>query len=53
MENVEELLTRAGRYRDLARQVTDEGARSALLDLAAEYEKLAQEAQDRGDEQVE
>ena len=38
----EEARARAARYRQLAREVTDDQMREGLLELAAEYEALAE-----------
>jgi hypothetical protein len=45
MDVAADLLTRAARYRALARPITDEQTRTGLLELAEEYEALAREMQ--------
>jgi hypothetical protein len=43
MNDADDILARATRYRELARRVTDEQTRAGLLELAEKYEALAQE----------
>ena len=42
MDKVEELLSRAARYREMARVMSDTRTQMALLELAEEYESQAQ-----------
>ena len=49
VENAQDLSAKATQYRELARQIADERAKSALLDLAEEYEKLARRKRERQD----
>lgn len=51
MEDAQKLLAKAEHYREMARQIGDQRAREVLLDLAAEYARMAQSKRDRGDDQ--
>lgn len=52
VENAQDLSAKASQYRELARRITDERAKDALLDLAEKCERLAQEKRDASDDQI-